>query len=162
MLAARDAAIASIEGLAVGVARLMANRSPNREVTDVLVRQSQVRRRVRQILWAEYPGQASPAVVERVCAWSSPASGSTSRHGGGEACDDGRHDHRGRRRDGRRLHGAAARRARLAERIVLVDVRAGVAQAMALDIAQALPSPAPTRGSRAATATSRPPAPTSS
>jgi hypothetical protein len=46
----------------------MANRSPNREATDVLVRQSQVRRRVRQILWSEYPGQASPAVVERVCA----------------------------------------------------------------------------------------------
>jgi hypothetical protein len=46
----------------------MANRSVNREATDVLVRQSQVRRRVRQILWAEYPGQASPAVVERVCA----------------------------------------------------------------------------------------------
>jgi hypothetical protein len=45
----------------------MANRSTSHEATAALVRQSQVRRRVRQILWAEYPGQASPAVVERVC-----------------------------------------------------------------------------------------------
>jgi len=45
----------------------MANRLLDRDRSALLTEQSKVRALVRRMLWQEYPGHASPLVVERVC-----------------------------------------------------------------------------------------------
>jgi hypothetical protein len=45
----------------------MANRLLDRERAALLAEQSRIRALVRRMLWQEYPGHASPLVVERVC-----------------------------------------------------------------------------------------------
>ena len=111
----------------------MANSLFDPDHSALLAEQSRVRSVVRRLLWEEYPSHASPRVVEGVCRIVF-------------------------RRLGIEGEGAAAvttvavigagmvgsstamriGEARLADRIAIVDVREGVAQAMALDITQAL------------------------
>ena len=112
----------------------MANSLLDPEHSALLAEQSRVRALVRRMLWEEYPAHASPRVVEGVCRIVFRAARDRGHRGG---CGDARS-----RVIGAGMVGSSTAmrigEARLADRIAIVDVREGVAQAMALDITQAL------------------------